>query len=183
MTITHEGYVKRLPAEHLPRRRAAAGEGIRGGDAKDERLHRARVRRLHARRPAVLHGHRSRVQDEGLRDPRDAADRARAVDREPDRPPPGRDGRELHADLGLREGRVLPGLRDGPGARQAHQPQAVPERQPERHHRGRSARRRLAHRRRRGPMGTTTCSSARAAAWPSASARATHARWGGTRPA
>ena len=76
ISITRSGYIKRLRAHAVPRpgprRDRRDRDGHQGG-----RLHRAPVRRLHARLPAVLHDRRQGLPDQGARAP----DRATASPR------------------------------------------------------------------------------------------------------
>ena len=66
VTVTHDGYIKRLPAQHLPR----PGPG-RPGHHRDQhqgrRLPRAHVRRPDARLHPLLHRPRQGLLAEGLR--------------------------------------------------------------------------------------------------------------------
>ena len=66
IAITRSGYIKRLPVtayrEQKRRRQGRDGDGPEGG-----RLHRAPVRRLHARLPALLHVGREGLPVEGAR--------------------------------------------------------------------------------------------------------------------
>ena len=54
VTISHDGYIKRMPIDTY-RNQGRGGKGIIGSDIQGRRLHRAPVRRLDARLPAVLH--------------------------------------------------------------------------------------------------------------------------------
>ena len=76
VTISHEGWVKRVPLSTY-REQAPGRAGHPRRRRPQRRLHRARLRRLHPRRPALLHRHRARLQDQGLRDPRGDAHRPR----------------------------------------------------------------------------------------------------------
>ncbi len=78
ITITHTGYIKSLAARHLPP--AAARRPRRHRDGHEgRRLHRAPLRLLVARLPAVLLQPRQGLPLEGLRAARGVADRARAA--------------------------------------------------------------------------------------------------------
>ena len=78
ISITRSGYIKRLALSAVPRpgprRGRRDGDGHQGG-----RLHRAPVRRLHARLPAVLHDRRQGLPDQGARAARRATASRRAA--------------------------------------------------------------------------------------------------------
>ena len=84
VTISHDGYIKRLPLTDLPRP-APRRQGRRRAATARGRLRRALLRRLDARLPALLHQPRPVLLAEGLRHPagephqRRPGDRQRAV--------------------------------------------------------------------------------------------------------
>ena len=146
ISITRSGYIKRLALVAVPRpgprRDRRDRDGHQGG-----RLHRAPVRRLHARLPAVLHVGREGLPDQGARashgEPPVQGPRAR------ERPAaaPGRAGDGGDRDARLRRG-PLPALRHPQGHRQEDRVQGLRHRpQGRRHHRAQDPRRRRADRR------------------------------------
>ena len=68
ITISHTGYIKRIPVTHL---QAAAPRrpGSERGRPQGRRLGRAPVHREHPRLPALLHQHRAALLAQGARDP------------------------------------------------------------------------------------------------------------------
>ena len=66
IAITRSGYIKRLPVTDVPRA-AARRQGRDGDGPEGGRLHRAPLRRLHARLPALLHLGRQGLPAEGAR--------------------------------------------------------------------------------------------------------------------
>ena len=74
VSITNSGYIKSLPLSTYRQQRRGGDRDHRHGH-EGRRLHRASVRRLHARLPAVLHQPRQGLPAEGLRAAGGLADR------------------------------------------------------------------------------------------------------------
>ena len=147
VTVTHDGYIKRLPPQHLPRPGPR-----RPGDHRDQhprgRLPRAHVRRPDARLHPVLHRPRQGLLAQGLRPAHGDADLRRPGHRQP---AAARRGREDHrAGPGPRvpRGRV-PDDGHPPRDREEDRADGLPPPAGPRHHRPGARRGRPAHR--RGP--------------------------------
>ena len=146
IAITKSGYVKSLPlATYRMQRRG--GVGVTGMDMKDGDRHRAPLRVLHPRLPAVLHQPREGLPAQGLRAARGLADRQGARAGQPAPAARGRAGpvRALHPRL-RRE--PLPRVRHAEGDGQEDRAPGLQHAdQGRRDHRDQHPRRRRARRR------------------------------------
>ena len=75
ITISHTGYIKRIPISTYKRQRRG-GRGLNGADDQGRRLDRAPLHRQYPRLPDVLHQHRPGLLAQGARD---SAGRPRAA--------------------------------------------------------------------------------------------------------
>ena len=177
ITVSHQGYVKRLPGGHLPR--AAPGwPGPPGHGHQGRGLGRAPLRGVHPRLPHDLHPPGPVLLDQGVGDPGGRAGVPRQAHREPVEPRVRRADRRGGPGAGVRRGQV-PAVLHPQGRHQADPAQRVRERArggPQRHQRPRGRR---AHRGGRSPRARTRSSWPRGRAWRSTSWRATPARWAG----
>ncbi len=180
VTISHNGYIKRTPVEHVPRpaprRQGAERRPDRGG-----RPDRAPVRRQHARLSAVLHQPRQGLLAEGLRPAAAEPREPRPGGREPAELRRGRKDRRLPARSAISPSpghylimatRKRPGEEDAAGA--------VQPAEAGRHHRHQPPRRRRAGRRGHRPRRATRSSSRRPTARRFASARRRCGPWAAT---
>ena len=147
ITVSRQGYVKRLAPDVYLGVAELAGRTRRGRHGHQGRgLGRAPLPGLDPRLPHVLHGPRSRLLAQGLRDPADVAHGARPADRQPAVDRQGRDDRL--DDPGARvPGGPVPGVRHAERAGQEDEPgrllqRACAGRQRDQHRRGRPAHRR-----------------------------------------
>ena len=85
VTVSHEGYIKRNPVARVPRPAPRRARQDRRDD-QGRGLHRAPLRRLDARLPAVLHHQRQALLDQGARAPAGGPRGARQGDRQPAEP-------------------------------------------------------------------------------------------------
>ena len=154
VTVSHEGYIKRLPATTY-RSQGRGGRGIKGTESQGGRFRRAPVRRQHPRPPAVLHQPRPGLLAAGVRGAAGLADRHGPEHRPASGVPGRREGRQRAGGEGFRQGRALPDVRHPQGRGEEDRPLGLLQHPQQRHHRHRPGGRRRADRRgnhqRQGP--------------------------------